>query len=167
VVVIPTPAVQRGPNGTFAYVVGADDRVNLRPVTVAHQSETQAVIGRGIAAGDRIVTTGFSRLKDGASVSVSAPDAPAPAAESPAAAETPTVAGKGGARAASFRAACAGDIEKHCANVERSRRAIRACLQASAAQLSEECKAAAQKMIEGGDNSRPSAVRKAEGARQE
>jgi multidrug efflux system membrane fusion protein len=167
VVVIPTPAVQRGPNGTFAYVVGADDRVSLRPVTVAHQSEMQAVIGRGIAAGDRVVTTGFSRLKDGASVSVSAPDEPAPAAESPTASETPTAATKGGARAASFRTACAGDIEKHCANVERSRGAIRACLQASAAQLSEECKAAAQKMIEGGDNSRPGAVRKAEGARKE
>jgi membrane fusion protein, multidrug efflux system len=160
VVVIPTPAVQRGPNGTFAYVVGAENRVSLRPVTVAHQSETQAVISRGIAAGDRVVTTGFSRLKDGASVAVSTPDGATPAADAP------TTTAKG-ARAASFRAACAADIEKHCANVERSRGAIRACLRASAEKLSEECKAAAQNMSENGDGNRPNGVRKAEGASKE
>ena len=44
VVVIPTPAVQRGPNGTFAYVVQDDDRVALRPITLALQNEKD---GRG------------------------------------------------------------------------------------------------------------------------
>ena len=42
-----------------------------------------------------------------------------------------------------MRTACAADVQKLCANVERSRDAIRACLQANAAQLSEACKAAA------------------------
>src|SRR5262249_5727368 len=65
VVVIPTPAVQRGPNGTFAYVLKADDSVAIRPITVAHQFETQTVVARGISIGDKVVTTGFSRLKDG------------------------------------------------------------------------------------------------------
>ena len=161
VVVIPTPAVQRGPNGTFAYVVGAEERVSLRPVTVAHQSEAQTVIARGIDAGDRVVTTGFSRLKDGASVSVASPEELAPSTD------TPTAAAKGGARAASFRAACTADIEKHCANVERSRGAIRACLKANAPQLSEGCKAAAEKLGEAGANGRTNAVRKAEGAGKE
>jgi multidrug efflux system membrane fusion protein len=162
VVVIPTPAVQRGPNGTFAYVVGADERVSLRPIAVAHQSEAQAVIARGIAADDRVVTTGFSRLKDGASVSVAAPEGQSPAAGAPAAAV------KGGARAASFRAACAADIDTHCAGVERNRSAIRACLQASAPRLSEECKAAAARLGEtGGGNGGPDARRKAEGGGKE
>ena len=161
VVVIPTPAVQRGPNGTFAYVVEADDKVSLRPITVAHQSETQAVIGRGIGAGERVVTTGFSRLKDGARVAIAAPEEPAPAADAP------TSDAKGGARAASFRAACSADIEKHCANVERSRGAIRLCLQASAAQLSEGCKAAAEKLGEPRGEGRPNAMRKAEGTPKE
>jgi len=169
VVVIPTPAVQRGPNGTFAYVVEAEDKVSLRPITVAHQSETQAVIGRGIGAGERVVTTGFSRLKDGASVAIAAPEEPAPAADTPSA--DARGAAKGGARATSFRAACAADIEKHCASIERSRGAIRACLQASAAKLSEDCKAAAEKLGEprgeGRGEGRPSAVRKAEGAPKE
>jgi multidrug efflux system membrane fusion protein len=161
VVVIPTPAVQRGPNGTFAYVVGAEDRVSLRPIAVAHQTEMEAVIARGIGAGDRVVTTGFLRLKDGASVSVAAPQ------EQPPALDAPNAAGKGGARAASFRAACAADIETHCAGVERSRSAIRACLQASAPRLSEECKAAAAKLSKAGGGDSPNALRKAEGAGKE
>jgi membrane fusion protein, multidrug efflux system len=162
VVVIPTPAVQRGPNGTFAYVVDTGDKVSMRPITVTHQFETQAVIARGIGAGERVVTTGFSRLKDGAGVTVSAPEEPAPATDAP------TASAKGGARAASFRAACAADIEKHCANVERSRGAIRTCLQASAPQLSEACKAAAEKLGEGrGGSERPGGLRKAEGAAKE
>jgi membrane fusion protein, multidrug efflux system len=161
VVVIPTPAVQRGPNGTFAYVVGAEEQVSLRPITVSHQSETQAVVARGIGAGDRVVTTGFSRLKDGASVAAAAPEELAPAAD------PPTAAAKGGARAASFRAACAADIEKHCGDVERSRSAIRACLQASASQLSEACKAATERLGEGRGNGRTNAAQKAEGAAKE
>jgi multidrug efflux system membrane fusion protein len=74
VVVIPTPAVQRGPNGTFAYVVQDDDRVALRPITVALQNEKEAVVAKGISAAERIVTTGFVRLKDGSRVTVSEPE---------------------------------------------------------------------------------------------
>jgi membrane fusion protein, multidrug efflux system len=140
VVVIPTPAVQRGPNGTFAYIVQPDERVSLRPITVGHQTETQSVIARGIAAGDSVVTTGFSRLKDGASVSVAAPEEQSPAAGS----APPAAAAKAEGRA-NVRTACAADIQKFCTNVE-NRGAIRACLQASAPQLSEGCKAAAAKM---------------------
>jgi hypothetical protein len=140
VVVIPTPAVQRGPNGTFAYVVRPDEHVSQRPIAVAHQSETQSVIARGIAAGDQVVTTGFSRLKDGASVTVATPQGQAPAADAGSAEVVAKAEGRRG-----IRTACADDIQKFCANVER-RGAIRACLQASAAHLSEGCKAAAAKM---------------------
>jgi multidrug efflux system membrane fusion protein len=158
VVVIPTPAVQRGPNGTFAYVLQADDRVALRPITVAHQSETQAVIARGIGADDQVVTTGFARLKDGATVSVAAPEQQPPDADgSPAAAKAE--------RRANLRTACAADIQKFCANVEK-RSAIRACLQASAPHLSEACRAARKEAAaKGGADAkvRTGPVRKAEG----
>ncbi|MFZ1106469.1 MAG: efflux RND transporter periplasmic adaptor subunit [Hyphomicrobiaceae bacterium] len=139
VVVIPTPAVQRGPSGAFAYVLKADDRVTVRPITVAHQLETQAVIARGISAGDKVVTTGFSRLKEGASVSVAAPEEHPGAPEGPAAAP----AEKARPRTAAIRAACGDDIQKHCPGAERGKD-IRACLQANAAQLSETCKAASK-----------------------
>jgi len=75
VVVIPTPAVQRGPNGTFGYVVQDDDRVALRPITLALQNEKEAVVAKGISASERVVTTGFVRLKDGSRVIISEPEA--------------------------------------------------------------------------------------------
>jgi len=135
VVVIPTPAVQRGPNGPFAYVVAADERVGLRPVTVGLQTETIAVIDKGITLSERVVTTGFARLKDGARVIVAGPEESGPA-----------VAAKSDGRA-KIRAVCAADIQKFCSNVERN--AVRGCLQANAAKLSDACKAAATAAADG------------------
>ena len=70
VVVVPTAAVQRGPSGTFVYVVGQDSKVAVQPVTVAQQDEVQAVIGKGLESDERVVTTGFARLTAGAEVAV-------------------------------------------------------------------------------------------------
>jgi multidrug efflux system membrane fusion protein len=78
VTVIPTGSVQRGPNGTFVYVVGADSKVSLRSVVVKMQDETQAVIERGLDVGERVVTTGFAQLSDNKEVKVTnTEDAPA------------------------------------------------------------------------------------------
>jgi multidrug efflux system membrane fusion protein len=86
VVTTPTAAVQRGPNGTFVYVVQPDNKVAIRPVTVSQQDEAQSVIARGLQADERVVTTGFARLTAGADVTVtnaeSIPAAGAPTAES-------------------------------------------------------------------------------------
>src|SRR3954452_15036342 len=82
VVVAPTAAVQRGPSGTFVYVVQPDNKVAVRPVTVSQQDETQAVIAKGLEADERVVTTGFARLTAGAAVAVTnAKSAPPPAAQ--------------------------------------------------------------------------------------
>jgi multidrug efflux system membrane fusion protein len=70
VTVVPSAAVQRGPNGTFAYVANDDDTVTVHPVTVAQQDDVQAVIAAGIDDGDRVVTTGFSQLTDGARIAI-------------------------------------------------------------------------------------------------
>jgi len=70
VVVAPTAAVQRGPNGIFVFVVQPDNTVVVRPVTVAQQSETQAVVATGLKEGERVVTTGFARLTAGSDVVV-------------------------------------------------------------------------------------------------
>lgn len=74
VVVVPTSAVQRGPAGTFSYVIGEGDIVAARPVTVTQQNETDAVIATGLSPSDRVVTTGFANLADGAKVSVGSND---------------------------------------------------------------------------------------------
>lgn len=66
--VVPTSAVQRGPIGTFSYVIGEGDIVSAKPVTVTQQNEHDAVIASGLSANDRVVTTGFANLSDGSKV---------------------------------------------------------------------------------------------------
>lgn len=73
-IVVPTSAVQRGPNGTFVYVIGENDTVSARNVTVTQQNDTDAVIASGLAANERVVTTGFASLSEGARVSVGTAD---------------------------------------------------------------------------------------------
>jgi membrane fusion protein, multidrug efflux system len=71
VVVVPTAAIQRGPNGTFVYVVKDDSTVTVRPVKLTQQDDVQAVVGTGLRADERVVTTGFARLTEGMQVTVS------------------------------------------------------------------------------------------------
>lgn len=66
--VVPTSAVQRGPIGTFSYVIGEGDIVSAKPVTVTQQNERDAVIASGLTANDKVVTTGFANLSDGSKV---------------------------------------------------------------------------------------------------
>jgi multidrug efflux system membrane fusion protein len=90
-IVVPTASVQRGPTGTFVYLLQPDDTVAMHPVTVGQQDDVQAVITDGVAAGDRVITTGFARLQDGGKVLVtSGQDQGA----TPAPDTTPTVDGK-------------------------------------------------------------------------
>jgi multidrug efflux system membrane fusion protein len=69
--VVPTAAVQRGPAGTFVYVIGNDNIVTARTVKVTLQTETNAVIASGVSVEDQVVTTGFANLSDGAKVTIS------------------------------------------------------------------------------------------------
>jgi len=80
VIVIPTSAVQRGPAGTFSYVVGEGSIATARPIVVTQQNENDAVIASGIAPTDRVVTTGFANLSDGARVFIGREDT-APSAD--------------------------------------------------------------------------------------
>src|SRR3954454_1780499 len=68
--VIPASGAQRGPAGTFSYVIGEDDTVTAKPIAVIQQNETDAVIGSGLTPTDRVVTTGFANLADGSKVIV-------------------------------------------------------------------------------------------------
>src|SRR6195256_2802703 len=79
-VVVPTSAVQRGPAGTFSFVIGEGDIVTAKPIVVTQQNETEAVIASGLSASDRVVTTGFANLSDGAKVIIGTEDS-APTAD--------------------------------------------------------------------------------------
>ena len=86
VTVIPTGAVQRGPTGTFVYVVGDDNKATMRPIAVQRQDENQTVVKSGVKPPEKVVTTGFARLTDGAKVTIGGGDAtaaPAPQGAKP------------------------------------------------------------------------------------
>ena len=73
-IVVPTSAVQRGPAGTFSYVIGEGNVVTAKPVTVTQQNEHEAVIASGLTTSDRVVTPGFANLADGSKVVVGTDD---------------------------------------------------------------------------------------------
>ena len=73
-IVVPTSAVQRGPVGTFSYVIGPDNVATAKPVVVTQQNENDAVIASGLTTSDRVVTTGFANLSDGARVLIGTDD---------------------------------------------------------------------------------------------
>ena len=79
VVVLPSAAVQRGPNGLFVYVIRDDNTLSLRTITVSQQDETQTVITSGLKEGERVATTSFNQLSDGGKVAISS-NSPNPAA---------------------------------------------------------------------------------------
>lgn len=69
-VTIPAAAVNQGPNGAFAYVVGPDQKVSARPLTVETTQGDVAVIRSGLKAGETVVVDGQMILKPGAKVQV-------------------------------------------------------------------------------------------------
>jgi multidrug efflux system membrane fusion protein len=72
-IVVPATAVQRGPDGTFAYVVGSDDTVQARNIEVDLTQGEIAAISRGLSPGEVVVTEGASSLRPGAKVAPRAP----------------------------------------------------------------------------------------------
>ena len=57
-VVIPSEAIQVGPDGQQVFVVKEDKRVEMRPVNIARTQEGQAVISKGLVAGEVVVREG-------------------------------------------------------------------------------------------------------------
>ncbi|HEY4016676.1 MAG TPA: efflux RND transporter periplasmic adaptor subunit [Polyangiaceae bacterium] len=79
-IVVPAAVVQHGPQGTFAYVVGADSTAAVRPVTVEAIQGEVAIISKGLQVGEQVVTDGQAQLRPGAKVAAKA--APAPGSKS-------------------------------------------------------------------------------------
>jgi multidrug efflux system membrane fusion protein len=70
---VPSNAIQRGPNGTFTYVVKADSTVEARPLQVGNDNNSLTVITAGLKEGEQVVLSNQYRLRPGAYVrSVSA-----------------------------------------------------------------------------------------------
>ena len=70
-IVVPVTAVRRGTSGDYVYVVNTEGRtVSLRPVQRGQATVDKVVITSGLKAGERVITEGADRLKDGASVAL-------------------------------------------------------------------------------------------------
>jgi len=72
--VVPSVAVQRGPQGAFVYVVKSDKTVEARSVTVALTQSNQSAIDSGLQVGEVVVTDGQDKLQNGAKVEARTPN---------------------------------------------------------------------------------------------
>jgi len=87
--VVPETAIQVGQDGAYAFVVGDDGRARLRPVQVRRTIDAVSVVDAGLRLGERVVTDGQVKLRDGSPV--------APSSAAPERAGPPAAASGGGA----------------------------------------------------------------------
>lgn len=76
-IIVPAAAIQRGPHGTFVYVVKPDQTVDVRTVTIGPTAGPDASIESGLAPDEMVVIDGVDKLRAGSSVRVKPPDADA------------------------------------------------------------------------------------------
>jgi multidrug efflux system membrane fusion protein len=70
VVSVPVHALQSSTNGSFVFVLGADGKVQQRPVTAGSTSAGRTVIDKGLQGGEQVVTEGQMLLVDGSAATV-------------------------------------------------------------------------------------------------
>jgi len=74
---VPLEAVQQGPQGQYVFVVGPDHKVSMQPVSVSETLNGEALIDKGLSAGETVVVRGQYRLTPGTTVSLANPNNPA------------------------------------------------------------------------------------------
>ncbi|HLK53459.1 MAG TPA: MdtA/MuxA family multidrug efflux RND transporter periplasmic adaptor subunit [Candidatus Angelobacter sp.] len=74
--VVPTAAIQRGPQGTYVFSVKPDKTADMRPVTVSFSEGNYAAISQGLSPGDTVVTDGQDKLQPGTHVEIRTGGAP-------------------------------------------------------------------------------------------
>ena len=76
-IVIPSQAVQTGPDGQYVYVIGTDQLADVRKIQVQRTDGERAIVASGLAKGEQVVTRGQLRLGPKTRVQVSKPAAEA------------------------------------------------------------------------------------------
>jgi len=72
--VVPAPVVQRGPNGTYAYVITQDKKAEMRAIQVAQIQDGLALVDSGLEEGEQVVVDGQYKLQPNAPVQVTLPN---------------------------------------------------------------------------------------------
>jgi len=71
--VVPASVVQRGPQGTFAYVINQQKTAEMRPIKVGQVEGGSALIEDGLKEGEQVVVDGYYKLQPGAQVDITNP----------------------------------------------------------------------------------------------
>ena len=85
---VPVAAVQQGAPGAFVYVINANNTVSVKTVKLGVTDGQLQQVVSGLSPGERVVTDGTDRLRDGAKVTVPAAKAAAAPGAANGAAET-------------------------------------------------------------------------------
>ncbi len=70
VVLVPSAAVQHGPNSTFAFVIKSDQTVEMRQLTVGATDKDQTIVEKGLSPGELVVTEGTDKLQEGSKIEI-------------------------------------------------------------------------------------------------
>jgi multidrug efflux system membrane fusion protein len=103
-IIVPTAAIQRGPQGTYVYIVQNGNTAKIQDVTIALTEGNNTGISSGVSAGDVVVTDGQDKLQDGSKVNPTMSSngttsgANASGAQQPSAQSNNTLTGPGGRR---------------------------------------------------------------------
>jgi membrane fusion protein, multidrug efflux system len=73
---VPLDAIQQGPQGSFVFVVGEDNRATVRQVSVRQTFAAEALVEKGLSAGETVVVRGQYRLSSGTLVALADPEHP-------------------------------------------------------------------------------------------
>jgi membrane fusion protein, multidrug efflux system len=72
VLTVPSAAIQRGPNGVFAYVVKPDSTIEIRPLVTGGENDSVTIVEKGLQEGERVTTSNQYRLQAGARIQLGA-----------------------------------------------------------------------------------------------
>jgi len=75
-IVVPTPVVQRGPQGAFAYVAKPDQTAEMRPIEIDLTQGDWTIISKGLSAGEHVVQDGQFQLRPGSKLAPRTADKP-------------------------------------------------------------------------------------------
>jgi multidrug efflux system membrane fusion protein len=73
VTIVPTTAIERGPQGTYVYQTQNNNTVKIQPVTVTLTSGNSVAVGSGLRPGDNVVIDGQDKLQDGSKIEARSP----------------------------------------------------------------------------------------------
>jgi len=145
---VPVPAVQRGADGAYVFVVRPDKTVTQRNVKIGIQDGDKMQILSGLQAGDTVVVDGADRLRDGADVEV--PDLKGQiAAPSGGGGDEAVRAARRAQLQEAMTKACSADLKKHCSDAGNARE-TRMCLFRNRDELSADCSRAMSQMRQAG-----------------